>query len=150
MISGAGVFIFFIFFGLSVLLRTLIFEVAVLVHVSRRKGKLSRLRYRGGNFVKMPPVSDEEFKHLPGLQPSTFFHLFLSRELGAPTGCADVSTPLRSDAWPLGQDVCKLIKQRCREICPSMHVFLDVDDLTSDSGSDQVDHSRCILVFAMP
>eukprot|EP00966_Prymnesium_polylepis_P165919 3835311-Prymnesium_polylepis.1 len=23
-----------------------------------------------------------------------------------------------ADAWPLGQDVCKLVKQRCREICP--------------------------------
>ena len=45
---------------------------------------------------------------------------------------------------------CKLIKQRCREIFPSMHVFLDVEDLASGSGTKEVDHSRCILVFAMP
>jgi hypothetical protein len=49
-----------------------------------------------------------------------------------------------------GQDVCKLLKQRCREICPSMHVFLDVEDLASGSGTKEVDHSRCIVVFAMP
>ena len=54
-----------------------------------------------------------------------------------------------TDAWPLGQDVCKLIKQRCREICPSLIVFLDVDDLTSGYGAESVDSSQCILVFAM-
>eukprot|EP00966_Prymnesium_polylepis_P288449 6662681-Prymnesium_polylepis.3 len=55
-----------------------------------------------------------------------------------------------TDAWPLGQDVCKLIKQRTREICPTMKVFLDVEDLTSGSGTKEVDHSRYIAVFAMP
>eukprot|EP00966_Prymnesium_polylepis_P334230 7389617-Prymnesium_polylepis.1 len=30
-----------------------------------------------------------------------------------------------------------------------MHVFLDVEDLTSGSGTNEVDHSLCILVFAM-
>lgn len=46
--------------------------------------------------------------------------------------------------------MCKLIKQRCREICPSMAVFLDVDDLTSGYGTMEVDHSHVILVFALP
>ena len=54
-----------------------------------------------------------------------------------------------TDAWPLGQDVCKLIKQRCREICPSLIVFLDVEDLTSGYGAESVDSSQCILLFAM-
>ena len=40
--------------------------------------------------------------------------------------------------------------QRCRELCPSMRVFLDVEDLASGSGLKEVDHSRYILVFAMP
>jgi hypothetical protein len=69
---------------------------------------------------------------LPGLEPSPCYHLFLSH------------------AWPLGQDVCKLIKQRCREICPSLRVFLDVDDLVSGYGAEIVDKSRSILIFAMP
>ena len=46
--------------------------------------------------------------------------------------------------------MCKLIKQRFREICPSVNVFLDVEDLESGSGTKEVDHSRCILVFAIP
>ena len=96
------------------------------------QNQLRRLRYHGGRFVELPPVTEEEFAHLPGLEASPCYHLFLSH------------------AWPLGQDVCKLIKQRCREICPSMRVFLDVEDLTSGSGTKEVDHSRCILVFAMP
>jgi len=130
--DSTGVFLFFIFFGLSVLGLTLFLEVALLVHVSRRQEKLCRLRYRGGHFVKLSPVIGKEFVHLPGLEISPCFHLFLSH------------------AWPLGQDVCKLIKQRCREICPSLRVFLDVEDLASGSGTNEVDHSRCILVFAMP
>jgi len=96
------------------------------------QSKLRRLRYRGGWFVELSPLSKADFIHLPGLEPSSCFHLFLSH------------------AWPLGQDVCKLIKQRCREICPSLHVFLDVEDLATGSGTKEVDHSRCILVFAMP
>eukprot|EP00966_Prymnesium_polylepis_P096594 2237927-Prymnesium_polylepis.1 len=96
------------------------------------QNKLRRLRYRGGRFVELPPVTEAEFAHLPGLEASRSFHLFLSH------------------AWPLGQDVCKLIKQRCREICPSMHVFLDVEDLMSGSGTNEVDHSRSIVLFAMP
>eukprot|EP00966_Prymnesium_polylepis_P242101 5598957-Prymnesium_polylepis.1 len=48
---------------------------------------------------------------------------------------------LVADAWPLGQDVCKIIKQRCREICPTVKVFLDVEDMSSGSGTKEVDHS---------
>eukprot|EP00966_Prymnesium_polylepis_P141159 3259600-Prymnesium_polylepis.1 len=78
----------------------LVFEaVAVAYHV-RMQSKLRRLRYRGGRFVEPALVTKREFAHLPGIEPSPCFHLFLSH------------------AWPLGQDVCKLIKQRCREICP--------------------------------
>jgi len=96
------------------------------------QSKLRRLRYRAGSFVELSPVTEEEFAHLPGLEPSPCYHLFLSH------------------AWPLGQDVCKLIKQRCREICPSLRVFLDVDDLVSGYGAEIVDKSRSILIFAMP
>eukprot|EP00966_Prymnesium_polylepis_P274221 6335049-Prymnesium_polylepis.1 len=31
-----------------------------------------------------------------------------------------------------------------------MHVFLDVEDLVTGGGTKEVDHSRSILVFAMP
>eukprot|EP00966_Prymnesium_polylepis_P298632 6901136-Prymnesium_polylepis.2 len=69
----------------------------------RMQNKLRRLRYQGGRFVELPPVDEKDFAHLPGLEASLCYHLFLSH------------------AWPLGQDVCKIIKQRCREICPSLH-----------------------------
>jgi hypothetical protein len=81
------------------------------------QNKLRRLRYQGGRFVELPPVDEKDFAHLPGLEASLCYHLFLSH------------------AWPLGQDVCKIIKQRCREICPSLHVFLDVEDLVTGGGT---------------
>ena len=28
--------------------------------------------------------------------------------------------------------------------------FLDVDDLVTGGGTKEVDHSRCVLIFAMP
>ena len=128
---GTGIFLLFIFLGLLVLLLQLVFEIMMLIYSARQQNKLRCLRYRGGGFVELPPLTDKDFAHLPGLEASPCFHLFLSH------------------AWPLGQDVCKLIKQRCREICPSLHVFLDVEDLVTGGGTKEVDHSLCILVFAM-
>ena len=127
-----GFFLFFIFFAFAMLVFQLAFEAAAIAYHIRMQSKLRRLRYRAGGFVELPPVTEKEFAHLPGLDPSPCYHLFLSH------------------AWPLGQDVCKLIKQRCREMCPSLHVFLDVEDLASGYGAEIVDKSRSILIFAMP
>jgi len=130
--SAKGFFLFFIFFAFSMLVFQLVFEAIAFAYHMRMQNQLRRLRYRGGGFVELSPLSEEELAHLPGLEPSPCFHLFLSH------------------AWPLGQDVCKLVKQRCREICPSLIAFLDVEDLTSGYGAESVDSSQCILVFAMP
>jgi len=130
--SGKGFFLFFVFFGFSMLVFQLVFEAFAITYQIRMQNKLRRLRHRAGRFVELPSLTKEHFSHLPGLASSHFFHLFLSH------------------AWPLGQDVCKLIKQRCREICPSLIAFLDVEDLTSGYGAESVDSSQCILVFAMP
>eukprot|EP00966_Prymnesium_polylepis_P221107 5114586-Prymnesium_polylepis.1 len=81
-------------FGLSMLAFLLVFEAFYIVYHIQTENKLRRLRYSvgraslgGGGFVELPPVSaKEEFAHLPGLEPSPCFHLFLSH------------------AWPLGQD----------------------------------------------
>jgi hypothetical protein len=85
-----------------------------------------------GGYVEVIPVVEAEFSGLPGLKPSRCFHLFLSH------------------AWPLGQSVCQLIKQRASEMLPSARVFLDVDDLLTGSGTAEVDHTKEILVFAIP
>lgn len=99
----------------------------------RQAFKQRRLRYvKTHEAVIVSEILDEEFDQLPGLSASKCYHLFLSH------------------AWPLGQDVCKLIKQRLKEILPSASVFLDVDDLETGSGTKEVDHSRCVLVFALP
>jgi|EP00966_Prymnesium_polylepis_P200777 hypothetical protein len=131
------------------------------------------MAYFSSRFVGLPLLTKETFTHLPGLASSQYVHLFLSRastrdsnpwlanDLVGAAGCRWEATSLiaqayccpsrfATDAWPLGQDVCKLIKQRCREICPSLIVFLDVEDLTSGYGAESVDSSQCILVFAMP
>jgi len=129
--SGKGCFLFFIFFGLFMLFFQLIVEASAIAYQIRMQNMLRRLRHRGGRFVELPSLTQEDFSHLPGFVSSQYFHLFLSH------------------AWPLGQDVCKLIKQRCREICPSLIVFLDVEDLTSGYGAESVDSSQCILLFAM-
>ena len=76
--DSKGVFLFFLFFGLAVLLLQLIFEVAALLYGARRQRKLCRLRFRGGGFVVLPPMAEKEFGELPGLEPSRGFHLFLS------------------------------------------------------------------------
>eukprot|EP00966_Prymnesium_polylepis_P190071 4404767-Prymnesium_polylepis.1 len=73
-----------------------------------------------------------------------------SHSVDADTCVLLLPNPSATDAWPLGQDVCKLIKQRCREICPSLRVPLDVENLVTGGGTKEVNHSRCILVFARP
>jgi len=130
--SAKGLFLFFLFFALSMLLLQLVVEIALLAYIAKQQKLVRRLRYvNDRNFVEFPPVLQRTFSKMPGFKPSATFHLFLSH------------------AWPLGQDVCKLIKQRCREICPSLHVFLDVEDLTSGYGAESVDSSHGILVFGM-
>jgi|EP00966_Prymnesium_polylepis_P288448 hypothetical protein len=78
--SCPGVFLFFLFFGLSMLLLQLVAEVVAVVYSVRQQKKLRRLRYRGGDLVELPRISAAEFAHLPGLESSECFHLFLSRE----------------------------------------------------------------------
>ena len=136
---------FFVFFGLTMILCQIIFEVYTIAHYVRRRNQLRRIRHSGGFFVELPPVNEKEFSHLPDLQPSPCFHLFLSRECSSPGRptlyvptpcrvhlCVEVldhfAHTLRPDAWPAGQAVCKIIKQQFREVCPSMHIFLDVDE----------------------
>jgi hypothetical protein len=41
----------------------------------------------------------------------------------------------------------RIIKARFAEALPSCRTFLDVDNLTSGSGTAEVDKSECILVF---
>jgi len=128
-----GAFLFLLFSGLSIMLIQLIFEIVSFMLSVRQEMLARRVRFLGsGQMVELAPRTKADFAHLPGLEPSECYHLFLSH------------------AWPLGQDVCKLVKQRCREICPSMQVFLDVEDLASGSGTKEVDHSHCIFIFAMP
>ena len=62
------------------LLLQLVFEAAFLMHRARLQNQLRRLRHVRGDFVELDSVSPKEFSHLPGLQPSPCFHLFLSRE----------------------------------------------------------------------
>eukprot|EP00966_Prymnesium_polylepis_P058951 1366202-Prymnesium_polylepis.1 len=68
--SAKGFFLFFIFFALSMLVFQLVFEAVAIAYHIRVQNKLRRLRYRGGRFVELPPVAQEEFAHLPGLEAS--------------------------------------------------------------------------------
>ena len=78
--SAKGFFLFFIFFGFSMLLFQLIIEAFAIAYQIRMQNKLRRLRHRGGRFVELPLLTKEAFQHLPGLVLSPYFHLFLSRE----------------------------------------------------------------------
>jgi hypothetical protein len=95
-IALEGLFLFFIFFAFAMLVFQLLFEAITVTYHIRMQKKLRPLRYAGGGgFVELPPATRSDFAHfMPGLGQSPCFHLFLSH------------------AWPLGQDVCKLIKQR--------------------------------------
>jgi hypothetical protein len=140
-LAVAGLFLFFVFFGLVMILCQLVFEAYTIGYYVAKRNELRRLRYNGGFFVELPPVTEKEFEHLPDLKPSPCFHLFLSREGSSTveptlfphvhprTNAADnCAFALRPDAWPISQAVCKIIKQQFREVCPSMQVFLDVDE----------------------
>ena len=77
--SAEGFFLFFIFFGFSMLIFQLVFEAVAIAYHIRRQNKLRRLCHHGGRFVELPPVTKSTFSHLPGLVSSKYFHLFLSR-----------------------------------------------------------------------
>ena len=62
----------------------LVFEAYTIGYYVAKRNQLRRLRYNGGFFVELPPVTEKEFKHLSDLQPSPCFHLFLSREGSIP------------------------------------------------------------------
>ena len=62
------------------LLLQFILEAVALVYFFREQKKLRRLRYQGGEFVHLPALTEKDFAHLPGLEPSSCYHLFLSRE----------------------------------------------------------------------
>ena len=57
------------------------------------------------------------------------FHLFLSH------------------AWPTAQDVMRVIKARFAVALPSCCIFLDVDNLSKGSGTEQIDKSGSVLVY---
>ena len=82
--------------------------------------------------VAVERIYKNKFNDHPGIENAPGFHLFLSH------------------AWPLGQDVMKLVKQRVMKMLPTAKVFLDVDDLRTGSGTTEVDHSDVVLVYAMP
>eukprot|EP00966_Prymnesium_polylepis_P045835 1060881-Prymnesium_polylepis.1 len=63
----------------------LLFESVALLQGIRQQRKLHRLRYCGGNFVELPRMTEKEFTHLPGLEQTRCYHLFLSRASGAGT-----------------------------------------------------------------
>ena len=71
----------------------------------------------------------DELVLLPEL-PRGSYHLFLSH------------------VWRTGQDPMRIVKERLLQMIVNARVFLDVDDLSSGRGSEFVDRSSLILVFA--
>ena len=73
-------FLFFIILGIALVFLGLVVQVATAIYCMSQNKKLRRLRYRRGDeFVELALLSDKDFAHLPGLEPSACFHLFLSR-----------------------------------------------------------------------
>ena len=94
--------------------------VAIQISIEARNlAKLRRLKY----------VKNAKWVECCELRDPQAYHLFLSH------------------AWPAAQDRMRIVKERFLEACPSMRVFLDVDNLKSGSGTAEVDRSECILVF---
>ena len=63
------------------------------------------------------------------------------------TTCSEPSHRLNS-VWRTGQDSCRVIKQRLREMVPGIRIFLDVDDL-EDIGDLEgyIARSEVVLVY---
>lgn len=93
------------------------------IALEARNALARRLRYVDTNEEVLPPPLPKEesvFGH---------FHLFLSH------------------VWGTGQDQMRVIKQRLKEMMPTVAVFLDVDDLKTGRGQEYVDQSRVVLIF---
>jgi len=102
----------------SLVFSAVLLVVQIIVEIKDR-AKLRRLKY----------VATGEWVECKTLHDPQAYHLFLSH------------------AWPAAQDRMRIVKARILEALPSCRTFLDVDDLKSGSGTDEVDKSECILVF---
>ena len=81
----------FVFLGLGMVLIQLIVEGATIAYWVRHHKTLRRLCYLGtGEFVELPRLNEKDFAHLPGLEPSPCYHLFLSRK--------PIAIPTRQDS----------------------------------------------------
>ena len=67
--------------------------------------------------------------HPPRLDGALVYNLFLSH------------------VWGSGQDQMRVVKTRLLEMLPTIRIFLDVDDLSSGRGEDDVRISQTVLVF---
>jgi len=73
--------------------------------------------------------NDREVRLPPLLTPVLGYHVFLSH------------------VWVSGQDQMRILKQRLLAMMPGIRVFLDVDDLRSGRGGEDINRSNVVLVF---
>jgi len=126
--SAKGTFLFFLFFGLSMLLVQLLVSVIAMVAESARRrrqemeGVARRLCYaKSGKLVEASSIE------------TGGYHIFLSHVWGTVTS---------------NQDQMRVIKQRLLEMVPNFKVFLDVDDLEEIDNLDKyIRRTRAVLIF---
>jgi len=117
--TSNGVYLFFIFGGISSLLVLVIIEAQAVVQLIAAERSVREMRVKGSG---KPP----ELTLLEGQK----FHLFLSH------------------VWDTAQDAVAVIKRQLQLLLPEVQVFLDVDDL-EDIGDLEtyIEQSSAILMF---
>jgi len=106
--------------SMSIALVVLLFCILVSVRMQRGRKRARLLLYtKNDREVRLPSL----------LTPVHGYHVFLSH------------------VWVSGQDQMRILKQRLLAMMPEVRVFLDVDDLRSGRGDEDIDRSNIVLVF---
>ena len=109
----------------SILLCLVVFTFASRSESARLKRLELAMANRVLRYMKSGNAVDTTMK-----DPNLVYHLFLSH------------------VWSTGQDQMRIVKQRLKELCPNLTIFLDVDDL-KDIGDLEgyVDRTYTVLIF---
>ena len=125
-----GVFLFFLFFGLSMLLLQLIFEIAYLVHTFRKEMRVRAIRVVGtGRRPEMSLADNQNYHLFLSRAPRPESNRHLRARLRCHSRAPPKDTPTLScacaDVWSTGQDAVATIKRQLQLLIYNIRVFLE-------------------------
>ena len=145
----AGIYLFFIIFGLIALVVILLAQAAVILYTFARDMSVSAMRIQGSK--KLPELTPCKNKH---------YHLFLSRaheplpvsreptRINAKREMPALINVRFADVWSTGQDAVAIIKRQLQLLLYDFSCFLDVDDLERiDDLELYIERTQVMLLY---